>query len=990
MAVPALPAAAATPAELTVIPADITDTYATDLIGFAGQTGFLHRYTIDDSWLWTRYADRATRAVPELDGHFSSHFVPVGGDRIRMLVDVAGHTQAGALNVLDLGSGAWLHPVLPTDASLVAYLNGTMLVRAKSGPIALELRTFADDGSFSTAPVTGVPAEATSVVTVGVTPSGTTTVLGLRGVTGSASWTRYALLDYATGRLSMIPTVSGVMEVLLSDTHVGFRTSGTVQVFDRAAVVDGTAGTPAAISYPSATVVFLVGGDLLLRSTSTSRAPVRLRSADGTEREVLALSQTNPNAIVKAPNGALVVGGTGPADWAVQLVTPDGTTPIFAEAGPARTAGLTISQGLVRHIQAQNRPGETVYRYANHRLTTGTDVWTRERGGPLPDADSCETGASCVRTVDGNGYGTFYVAGTKLNSRIDGYTSHASIALGGTGGRVVDASAGWVVVNTTAPKRQLIVEPGQDRIATTRAVTGAALWFDTLWSGSAGHLQAKNLTTGVTSPAIATGAACTPDELQATGRYVYWSCGATGPAGVYDLTRKRGIGVPAAQYLLGDGYLVRHDAGGDLLRYDLTAGTIGAPEKLGSRSRDTLADDRNITWAVDKYSGNVAYTDAENAIHVVDPAVTRSAPASVIPVAGTRSDLYVDDKYGWNQPYLLNRPVTSWRATITRVGTGAVAAVVTGGAADRQIQFTWNGYLANKKAASSGLYRITLSTTADGVRNTAATTSLMVSCGTPGLHDYSCEGMPQVLAVSRAGRGAWQVASRGRTSLSNQGWTESWDIGARKNQVSALVPFGDVNRDRMNDLLVRKGNGTLYAYLGFGQAYFGQNKIVKVGTGWNRYNTLLTSGDLTGDGIADLLARDARTGTLYRYNGTGRTTFAGRAKLAGGYKSFTRIVGPGDLNGDGRADLLLVNAKGLVYTQYGTGKGTFGKVRKIGAGFAGYTAVLGVGDLNEDGRNDLLVRDKAGNLFRLLGTGKGTFAARQRIGTGYQKWAYLF
>lgn len=50
-----------------------------------------------------------------------------------------------------------------------------------------------------------------------------------------------------------------------------------------------------------------------------------------------------------------------------------------------------------------------------------------------------------------------------------------------------------------------------------------------------------------------------------------------------------------------------------------------------------------------------------------------------------------------------------------------------------------------------------------------------------------------------------------------------------------------------------------------------------------------------------------------------------------------------------------------------------------------YTTLVGVGDLNGDGRNDIIERDKAGKLFRNNGNGKGSFGPRTQIATG---WTY--
>jgi len=102
------------------------------------------------------------------------------------------------------------------------------------------------------------------------------------------------------------------------------------------------------------------------------------------------------------------------------------------------------------------------------------------------------------------------------------------------------------------------------------------------------------------------------------------------------------------------------------------------------------------------------------------------------------------------------------------------------------------------------------------------------------------------------------------------------------------------------------------------------------------------------------------------------------------------VIGPGDINADGRADLLVVNSAGDMYSAYGSGKGTFGALNKFGSGWQGYNVVISAGDLNEDGRPDIMARDSGGVLWRYLGTGKGGFAARQKVGTGYQKYTHLF
>ncbi|GGN48070.1 hypothetical protein FHR83_007614 [Actinoplanes campanulatus] len=909
-----------------------------------------------------------------------------GGDSVRLSGDLTEHAVAGTITVLDLSTRSWSHPALPAGDTILNLFGDTLLVRPAGATATLELRRAAEDGTWRTVPMSGLPDGAIPVSRApwGVDATGAEITFRL-----PAGGVGHGLLDLRTGRVSPIPAVPGIVQTFLSETHVGYRVSGAVLTFARSAIVDGTATTPVTIPIPAQNVptagTFLVGGDVLIRPTVSGAvpAPVTRYAADTAPRQVLADSQT-PDFYSATWSGAgvLMVGGAGPRDWAVHRFTAAASGPVLPVARPAVSAGLTLSRGTVRQVTAVGRFAETPrFDLTSHSMLTGSSQTTS-----LTGAHACVEDTACIRTVDGSAHGTAYLTGgaasTVVRYQDQVNSSKPSVLLEAGGGTIVDASYGWTVVNTTTPARQYIFAPGASTRPSFRAVTGAALWQDTLWTATPGRLEPKNLVTNAAGTAVSTGSPCTATEVQATHRYLYWACGTDGPAGVHDLARKVTIPVPADRYLLGDGFLARHDAGtGDLLRYDLTGGSLGDPAVLGTFARGPVPDDRNIGWAVDRYSGHVAYADSAHAVHVVDPGVARSAPV------GTHNNhsWLLEFGSGRSLPiFALNRPVSAWKVTITQLGTGAVVATRTGGSAVSNVVFDWDGLLPNRKRAVSGVYLATLTATADGRTVTAGSARFSLWGGAPKLHSYERGGESAILGVKKSGEGHWLIDQVGRDALWDNGYTEHW------TGVSAIVPFGDVNQDYNNDLLVRRTNGTLYAHLGIGQSHFGGRQAVRIGTGWNQYDLLLTSGDLTGDGIADLLARNRKTGYLYRFNGTGRKSFSRPVRVPGSYRTYARLIGPGDLNGDGRADLLSIDRKGVLYVQFGTGAGAFGARKKLASGMGGYNAVIGAGDLNEDGRNDLVVRDRAGVLYRHLGTGRGTFGGRQKIGSGYQRFAYLF
>ncbi|WP_329394878.1 VCBS repeat-containing protein [Streptomyces melanogenes] len=159
-----------------------------------------------------------------------------------------------------------------------------------------------------------------------------------------------------------------------------------------------------------------------------------------------------------------------------------------------------------------------------------------------------------------------------------------------------------------------------------------------------------------------------------------------------------------------------------------------------------------------------------------------------------------------------------------------------------------------------------------------------------------------------------------------------------------------------------------------------------IGGGWQIYNKVLSPGNLAGARESDLLAVD-KAGVLWLYLGYNDGRVTARTKVGGGWGQYTEIAGQGDLNGDGLTDIVARDRAGVLwlYTGNGDRNDPFNNRTKIGGGWNTYNRILSVGDLDGDGRSDLVARGNDGTLWRYSGNGdyRDPFDNRVKIGWGY-------
>ncbi|MFD7553344.1 FG-GAP-like repeat-containing protein [Streptomyces sp. NPDC059835] len=130
-----------------------------------------------------------------------------------------------------------------------------------------------------------------------------------------------------------------------------------------------------------------------------------------------------------------------------------------------------------------------------------------------------------------------------------------------------------------------------------------------------------------------------------------------------------------------------------------------------------------------------------------------------------------------------------------------------------------------------------------------------------------------------------------------------------------IITPGDLNKDGVPDVLVKQGN-KLWAYsVGLTGKVDDRSPVLVGGTDWDQY-TVIAPGDLNKDGVPDLWLRDNASGDVLRTYGKKSTEedqvvdlatwgTQTRAKVGSGVTKATypSIGSAGDLNGDGVTDL---------------------------------------------------------------------------------------
>ncbi|MER7895953.1 trypsin-like serine protease [Streptomyces sp. NPDC096046] len=273
---------------------------------------------------------------------------------------------------------------------------------------------------------------------------------------------------------------------------------------------------------------------------------------------------------------------------------------------------------------------------------------------------------------------------------------------------------------------------------------------------------------------------------------------------------------------------------------------------------------------------------------------------------------------------------------------------------------------------------------AQGAYSVFAKVSSYVGAAYPRLDDTNISGDHKAdLWVRKAStKTGYSKDSKGTSFAARQSWG-NW------NGVNVVLQT-DLDRDGYQDLVYRRSSDgdVFWTHYVISSGTWSTKRIAD---NWKSRTRIITPGDVTGDYLPDLLSVDS-AGALWIYPGKGNGAFAPRVKVGTGWNQYNSVRGKGDFNGDGKTDLIARSRSGsYLYLYKGTGKAGSGafsarvKVRTWG----GYNAFDAPGDVTGDGKADFLARTPGGTLYLYAGTGKGTseiFATRKSVGTDFKQY----
>ena len=217
--------------------------------------------------------------------------------------------------------------------------------------------------------------------------------------------------------------------------------------------------------------------------------------------------------------------------------------------------------------------------------------------------------------------------------------------------------------------------------------------------------------------------------------------------------------------------------------------------------------------------------------------------------------------------------------------------------------------------------------------------------------DFDGDGHDELL-LRHESTGEWRYYALADTGA------EGHTLPLPTDDLYRFMGIGDFDGDGRDDVLLRRRDNRAWLYYAVQTPGASPRVALREGFGItdNPAFELRGVGDLNGDGRDDLVLRNTATGEWIAYLMNGL-----RSELRRGLGATRNLryvfAGLGDFNGDGRDDLLLRHTGLGAWISYEMNASVRGVLRRTALTRNRAFAFEGIGDLNGDGRDDVLLRN---------------------------------